>query len=116
MLGVSAFYCFANFILHLHITIHHPREIRAGTQEGTWRQELKQRPWRSAAYWLAPPGLPSLLSCFINLGVAPHIVIWALPHQTSVKKICSTGSPTGQSGGYVFSIEVSSLKTTVESS
>ena len=62
MLGVSAFYCFANFILHLHITIHHPREIRAGTQEGTWRQELKQRPWRSAAYWLAPPGLLSLLS------------------------------------------------------
>ena len=29
---------------------------------GIWRQELMQRPWRSAAYWLASPGLLSLLS------------------------------------------------------
>jgi hypothetical protein len=29
---------------------------------GTWRQELMQRPWRGAAYWLASPGLLSLLS------------------------------------------------------
>jgi hypothetical protein len=28
---------------------------------GTWRQELLQRPWRGAAYWLAFPGLLSLL-------------------------------------------------------
>jgi hypothetical protein len=28
---------------------------------GTWRQELMQRPWRGAAYWLASPGLLSLL-------------------------------------------------------
>jgi hypothetical protein len=30
---------------------------------GTWRQELMQRPWKGAAYWLASPGLLSLLSC-----------------------------------------------------
>jgi hypothetical protein len=29
---------------------------------GTWRQELMQRPWRDAAYWLAPHGFLSLLS------------------------------------------------------
>jgi hypothetical protein len=29
---------------------------------GTWRQELMQRPWRDAAYWLASLGLLSLLS------------------------------------------------------
>jgi hypothetical protein len=34
------------------------REVKAGT----WRQELKQRPWRSDAYWLAPPDWFSLLS------------------------------------------------------
>jgi hypothetical protein len=28
---------------------------------GTWRQELIQRPWRDVAYWLASPGLLSLL-------------------------------------------------------
>ena len=29
---------------------------------GTWRQELIQRPWRGAAYWLDPHDLLSLLS------------------------------------------------------
>ena len=29
---------------------------------GTWRHELMQRPWRGAAYWLAPYVLLSLLS------------------------------------------------------
>ena len=29
---------------------------------GTWKQELMQRPWRGATYWLAPEGLLSLLS------------------------------------------------------
>jgi hypothetical protein len=28
----------------------------------TWRQELMQRPWRDAAYWIASPGLLILLS------------------------------------------------------
>jgi hypothetical protein len=28
----------------------------------TWRQELMQRPWRDVTYWLASPGLLSLLS------------------------------------------------------
>ena len=40
------------------------REAREGTQirAGTWRQELVLKPWGSAAYWLAPYGLLSLLS------------------------------------------------------
>jgi len=29
---------------------------------GTWKQELMQRPWRDVTYWLASPGLLSLLS------------------------------------------------------
>jgi hypothetical protein len=39
-------------------------EDRTGTQNraGTWRaQELMQRPWRGAAYWLASHGLLNLL-------------------------------------------------------
>jgi len=36
-----------------NIAVHH---------KGSWRQELMQRPRRDAAYWLASPGLLSLLS------------------------------------------------------
>ena len=35
---------------------------RNSSRAGTWRQKLIQRPWRGAAYWIASPGLLSLLS------------------------------------------------------
>jgi hypothetical protein len=35
---------------------------RNSHRAGTWRQELMQRPWRDVLYWLASPGLLSLLS------------------------------------------------------
>ena len=35
---------------------------RNSNRTGTWRQELMQKPWRDAAFWLAPHGLVSLLS------------------------------------------------------
>jgi hypothetical protein len=35
---------------------------RNSYRAGSWRQELLQRPWRDAAYWLASLGLLSLLS------------------------------------------------------
>jgi hypothetical protein len=31
------------------------RQDRILNREGAWRQELMQRPWRGAAYWLAYP-------------------------------------------------------------
>jgi hypothetical protein len=34
---------------------------RNSSRAGTWRQELMQRSWRDAAYWLVPHGLLSLL-------------------------------------------------------
>lgn len=55
------------------------REVRAGA----WRQELMQRPQRNAAYWLAPPGLFSLLpynqrtTC---IGIVSHTMGLAFSH------------------------------------
>ena len=37
-------------------------EGKNSSRIGTCRQGLKQKPWRRADYWLAPPGLLSLLS------------------------------------------------------
>ena len=52
------------FVLDFHTIAYHLEEVGTGTQNrtGTWRQELMQRPWRGAAYWLALHGLLSLLS------------------------------------------------------
>jgi hypothetical protein len=43
--------------LYFQATALPQRAVRTGTQSkaGTWRQELMQRPWRGAAYWLAQP-------------------------------------------------------------
>jgi hypothetical protein len=35
---------------------------RNSHKAATWRQELVQRPWKDASYWLASPDLLSLLS------------------------------------------------------
>lgn len=51
------------------------REARAETQAGTWRQQLKQKPWRGTGYWLAP--FPARLAFFSiqDPGIAaPHTV------------------------------------------
>jgi hypothetical protein len=49
-----------------------------------------QKPWRDAAYWLAPPGLLNLLSYRTQehqpMGVSTHRGL-ALSHQSLVKKM-----------------------------
>ena len=39
-----------------------PHYSQKSSKPRTWRQELVQRPWKGAAYWLTPRGLLSLLS------------------------------------------------------
>lgn len=54
-----------NRLFHLQSTIHHGWKSEQELKTGTCRQMFRQRPWRSA-YWLALPGLPSLLSYTIQ--------------------------------------------------
>jgi hypothetical protein len=49
------------FGLHFHNMNHHWRKSGQELKLGR-RQELMQRPWRGAAYWLAPHGFLSLLN------------------------------------------------------
>lgn len=37
-------------------------EVKADPKAGTWAQELIQRPWKNATYWLGLHGLFSLFS------------------------------------------------------
>jgi hypothetical protein len=49
------------FSLHFPNAVHHQR--RSGLElKQVRKQELMQRPWRDVPYWLASPGLLSLLS------------------------------------------------------
>ena len=45
----------------LQVTAYHQGKPRQGFQAGTWRQDLKQRPWGGTAYWLVSHGSTSLL-------------------------------------------------------
>lgn len=62
------------------------KEVRAGT----WRRGRMQRPWRRAAYWLAPPGLLSLLFFSTPQNLRARMtsltVGWALSRQSLIKK------------------------------
>jgi hypothetical protein len=44
-----------------HIAVHHQRKSGLELKQ-VRKQELKQKPWRDVPYWLASPGLLSLLS------------------------------------------------------
>jgi hypothetical protein len=49
------------FGLHFHTAVHHQRKSGLELKQ-VREQELMQRPWRDVLYWLASPGLLSLLS------------------------------------------------------
>lgn len=72
------------------------REVRAGTQRGTRRQELKQSLGMKAACWLTFQGLLNLLSYTTQdrgTGEAPLPVVWDLPYQSSRQMQASYSSP-----------------------
>lgn len=44
------------FMLHFHITVHQWGKLGQECKRGTWSLAPKQKPWRSASFWLAPSG------------------------------------------------------------
>jgi hypothetical protein len=49
------------FSSHFHTAVHHQRKSGLELKQ-VRKQELMQSPWRDVLYWLASPGLLSLLS------------------------------------------------------
>jgi hypothetical protein len=49
------------FSLYFHIAVHHQKKSGLDLTQGK-KQELMLSPWRDVPYWLASPGLLSLLS------------------------------------------------------
>lgn len=93
-------------LFHLTVAVH-PEGSQGRNSGGGWRQELKQRLWKNAAYWLTLNNLLSFCFCFLFVcifclffvqpeiscrGMASLTMGWTLPHQ-SLRK-CPTGRPT----------------------
>lgn len=55
--------CCEHVYFGVQFAVHHWRKSGQELKAGTWRQELKQRPYRNAAYRLARHGLLSQLGC-----------------------------------------------------
>lgn len=84
-------------------------------EAGTWKWELKQRPWRHATYWLAPHGPLSLFSyttrnhlhrggtAHCGLGPLYQSLIRKMPHRVPVSRLV----------GGIFSVEVPSSQMTL---
>ena len=82
---------------------------RNSKRTGTCRQELMQKPWRGAAYWLAPKGLFCLFSCRtrVQQPMEWYHSQWAGPSPISHQlRNRLRGLPAAQSYGGVVSIEV----------
>jgi hypothetical protein len=57
------------FNIYFHLTAHDPGKPKPEFRAGAWRQELMQRPWRSAAYWLAL----HVLLCLFSYTTQDHL-------------------------------------------
>ena len=63
---------------------------RNSNRAGSWRQELMQRPWKDAAYWIVPYACSV---CFLAVlratspRTAPPTMSWACPYQSLIKKM-----------------------------
>ena len=86
------------FSFHIHIAVYHQR--KSGLElKHVRKQELMQRPWRDVTYWLASPGLLSLLSYRSHIyqprdGIT-HNGLGPPPLITSWEKCLTAGSHGG---------------------
>jgi len=81
---------------------------RNPNKAGTWRQELRQRPWRVLLTGLL--SMACWIWCLIESkttspGMEPSTISWALPHRSLIKKMSLSSSH-----GNIFLIEVPSCQ------
>ena len=99
----------------ISLTVSYDSSSSKAVRAGTWKQELMQRPWREAAYWLAFHGLLSLLSNRTQghqLRGSTTRKAQALPQQTLIKKMTYRFAYSLILGG-IFLVEVPSSQMTL---
>lgn len=79
------------FVLNIPISVYQKGKSRKKFKRATWRQELKQRPWKKAScWWVCSSWLSQPASLqdhrTSNPEMGPPILSWALPHQRSTMK------------------------------
>lgn len=80
---------------------------------GTWRPELRQRSWKSAAYCLVPMAYSTRFVRELRSLCRERVqsaVCWALPPQS---RSCSSALPAGQSDRGLFSLQFPSSQMTL---
>lgn len=84
-------------------------------EAGTWKQEVKHKPWMNAACGPAPLDLVSLLYYTTQGHLLRNAMTtegWTFPHESLIQKIPHR-LPTGQCGWGIFSIEIASSQITL---
>ena len=96
-----------NFKLRLFTEFNQGRnsrqKLKAGVEGRNWTQELRQRPWRSAAYWTDFCAFMDMLSYTTQAHLPRSSTALrglGLPHQQLIEEM-----PTGQADGRSLSVE-----------
>ena len=94
----------------LQLVVHHDRKLGRELKAGTWKQELKKKPWKYATYWLAPMDCStSFLMLFKSMCLGEHHPWWAGSSSLNYQSRKPCRFAYSKSDGGIFSIVVLSV-------
>jgi hypothetical protein len=94
----------------LQLVVHHDRKLGRELKAGNWNQELKKKPWKYAAYGLAPMDCStSFLMLFKSRSLEEHHPWWAGSSSLNYQSRKPCRFAYSKSDGGIFSIVVLSV-------